>query len=470
MDITSFLQFGIAIIIAIYVIVLFIKGWNKLPLILLPLVWFLPEQTSPGRLLENYIYIRWFTIVLIPVAFLIEMLKRRQFLKTMTDGGMLPTIAIFIFFSIISAIINGTSLIETIGYLAVYLRYPFFFILLINISWDEKIVRNFMILLLILIYMQIPEVIYRHYALGITGDDISWSLGSWGTTNLGIYSIYTSCIIIAHGLNTRFTIWHIIGILLFFLFSLFGEIKSIVIWLPMTILLTFFFYPFKTRVKKYSVIFIVLLIGIIFFRGFYINWQRLHGRNIATILQTTYLTLEGEVTTETKYSAYRLGILLQVWEEIRTNPTSLLFGDGPGSSLVGNFFGKPGRITQIITSTKDTPNQIASTMLDVGIIGLILYYLMLGSLLLIIRKRINTNIYHAGKLVSILKTAYPGIIFFYLIIGPLYHPVWRFDAASYIFYMISAVLYKGSKSTCEVDGSVKRNQQKNRRNHLLNSY
>ncbi|MEO0124576.1 MAG: hypothetical protein ABIL69_11310 [candidate division WOR-3 bacterium] len=442
MNFTIFLQLMVGIFIAIFMVIFLIRKWNELPLILLPLVWYLPEQTSAGRLLENYMFIRWFTIVLIPVIILIEVLRRRYFFKTLTVGKTVSAIALFVLFTVFSSIINGISWVETIGYLAVYLRYPLFYILLININWEEKTTQKFIVLFLFLIFIQLPEVIYRHYFLGITGDDISWSLGAWGTTNLGIYSIYASSIIVAHGLHVRFTIWHILGIILLFLFALFGEIKSIVIWLPITILVTFYFYPFKTRVKKYSVIFITLLVGVIFFQIFYTNWQKLHGRNIATILQTTYLTLEGEVATETKYSAYRLGILLQVWEEVKTNTTFLIFGEGPGSSLVGNFFGRPGRITQVVSNTKDTPNQIASTILDVGIVGLLLYYLILIVLLLSIREKMLANNNNTSKLFNILKTAYPGMIFYYLFIGPLYHPVWRFDAASFIFYFVSAEIYR----------------------------
>ncbi len=444
MNFTAFLQLVLGFVICVFLLTFIIRKWKELPLLLLPLVWYLPEQTSQGRLLENYMYIRWFTIVLIPIVIVIEVLRRRNLSKTMIVGKILPAIAVFVFFTIVSAVINNTSWIETIGYLAVYLRYPLFFILLINIQWEEKTAQKFIVLFLILLFIQVPEILYRHYALGITGDDISWSLGAWGTTNLGIYSIYASCIIVSHGLHNRFTIWHILGIIVFFLFALFGEIKSIVLWLPMTILLVFYFYPFKSRIKKYSVIFIALLIGIIFFQIFYNNWQKLHGRNIATILQTTYLTLEGEVATETKYSAYRLGILLQVWENIRTNTSTLLLGDGPGSSLVGNFFGRPGRITQVVTNTKDTPNQIASTILDVGVIGLLLYYFILIALFLDVRKKILNESHNPNKLFGMLKTAYPGIIFYYLFIGPLYHPVWRFDAASYIFYFISAELFRAT--------------------------
>ncbi len=58
MNVTLVLQTMITILLSIYLLVLIIKNWNNLPLLLLPLIWYLPEQTSPGRLLENYIFFR----------------------------------------------------------------------------------------------------------------------------------------------------------------------------------------------------------------------------------------------------------------------------------------------------------------------------------------------------------------------------------------------------------------------------
>jgi len=229
MDFTSFLKLSIGLVVSLYLLVLLVKNWHQFPLILLPFVWYLPEQTSPGRLLENYMYLRWFSVVVIPLIIIIEVMRRRNLFKTLTPGKLFFPISIFIIFTLISAIINDTSWVETAGYLAVYLRYPLFFLLLVNIDFEEKLLQKFITIFFLLLFLQIPEVLYRYFALGIKGDDISWSLGSWGTTNLGIYSIYAVCIILASALHNRFTIGHIIGILIPFLFALFGEIKAIVI-------------------------------------------------------------------------------------------------------------------------------------------------------------------------------------------------------------------------------------------------
>jgi len=445
MDFTSFLKLSIGLVVSLYLLVLLVKNWHQFPLILLPFIWYLPEQTSPGRLLENYMYLRWFSVVVIPLIIIIEVMRRRNLFKTLTPGKLFFPISIFIIFTLISAIINDTSWVETAGYLAVYLRYPLFFLLLVNIDFEEKLLQKFITIFFLLLFLQIPEVLYRYFALGIKGDDISWSLGSWGTTNLGIYSIYAVCIILASALHNRFTIGHIIGILIPFLFALFGEIKAIVIWVPISVLITIYFYPFQTKIKKYSVLIMAILTGAIFFKFFYTNWQHFHGRQLDSIIRTTYLTLEGEVGEERKYSAYRLGILFRVIDELKKSNTAILFGEGPGSSLAGNFFKKPSRIMEIISETKDTPNQIASALLDVGIIGLALYYIILIAVIMTILRVKDMSNFPETKSFRILKTAYPAIIFYYLIIGPLYHPVWRFDAASYIFYFLSSELYHASR-------------------------
>ncbi|MGQ9534564.1 MAG: hypothetical protein ACUVTF_04930 [bacterium] len=441
MALTSFLVTLIVLIIAIYFFFLIINNWNNLPLLLLPLIWYVPEQTSPGRLLENLMYLRWFSIILIPILFIILWLKNRLFLIKIRINwsNLVPYIIVFVFITLISAFLNKIPMSETASYLAVYLRYPLFYIIMLNIAIDEKTVTKFLIFFLILLYAQIPEVLYRYFTFGITGDEISWSLGTWGTTNIGIYSIYATSIIVAHGLHNHFRPWHFLGIFLLFIPSILGEIKAATLWIPVFVILITAFYLATIKKGRWGII--LVLIVLITFASLSLRWwQGLHGTNIQKILENIYRTIAGEVYGEDKYSVYRLGIMLRVFEELKQNPTQLLFGYGPGSSFVGNFWGRPGLITQIVFNTKDTPNQFASSLLDVGIVGIICYYLILLHFFFLWR---NINkIGRDNKLLNIMSTAYPGFLIYYLIVGPLYHPVWRFDASSFIFCFVSAYLYQ----------------------------
>ena len=448
MSSTGLLQLLLVSVIGIYFLIILIKKWDAFPLLLLPLVWYLPEQTSPGRLLENYIFIRWFTVIMIPFLMVIAILKRRFFKTIRYLSGFYLLIALFIIISSISAFLNNKSLFDVLSYLSIYLRYPIFFLVLTTLELTENVLRKFIILFFMLLAIQFPEVFIRYSILGIKGDEVSWSLGSWGTANLGIYMIYGGCLIIAHALHKRLTLWHIAGILIFFIIAIFGEIKTIMVWFIIIILITVVFHPFQTKIKKYIIIFVIILLIFPFGQSIYQYWNKVHGTQLANIFQSIYLALQGNVGTEDKYSLYRLGIFLRILEGIRQNTTTFLFGFGPGSSFIGNFSGIPGLIIQYLGSGKDTPNQYASTLLDVGLIGLINYFLILVFLMKIWRNSLfvsddNQNI----KLWVIIRTAFVGMIFYYLIVGPLYYPVWRFDASSYILYFFTAVLYQQVKNS-----------------------
>ncbi len=443
MDLTSSLITLIVAILGIYVVTLVIKNWHNLPLVLLPFIWYLPEQTSPGRLLETQMYLRWFSVILIPVLIILLLLRNQIFAERRIKinlSNISPYILIFIFLTALAAFVNKISINETIAYLAVYLRYPIFFIIMLNIPFNDKLVVRFLVLFLILTYIQVPEVLYRYFVFGITGDEISWSLGGWGTTNIGIYCIYCSSLIVAHGLNQRFSIWHLIGIFALFIPSILGEIKAATLWMPVIVILIIIFY--LTTIKRGRLGIIAALVIIIIFSSLSLQWwQGLHGSNIQKIVEDIFLSFQGKVYGEERYSVYRVGVVLRVLEEVRKNSTNLWFGFGPGSSFVGNFWGRPGLIMQLEFSTKDTPNQFASSLLDIGIIGIIAYYLILLNFF-ILWKNIRKIKNHNDKLFNILATAYPGFLIYYSIVGPLYHPVWRFDASSFIFYFVSAYLYQ----------------------------
>uniref|UniRef100_A0A7V1EJ03 O-antigen ligase domain-containing protein n=1 Tax=candidate division WOR-3 bacterium TaxID=2052148 RepID=A0A7V1EJ03_UNCW3 len=444
---TGLLQLLLVSIIGIYFLIILIKKWDAFPFLLLPLVWYLPEQTSPGRLLENYIFVRWFTVIMIPFLMVIAILKRRFFKTIRYISGFYLLIAIFIIISFISAFLNNKSLFDVLSYLSIYLRYPIFFLVLTTLDLTENVMRKFLILFSILLAIQFPEVFIRYSILGIKGDEVSWSLGSWGTANLGIYMIYGGCLIIAHALHKNITLWHIAGILIFFIIAIFGEIKTIMVWFIIVILVTVVFHPFQTKIKKYIIIFVIIILIFPFGQTIYQYWNKVHGIQLANIFQSIYLTLQGNVGTEDKYSLYRLGILLRIVEGIRQNTTTFLFGFGPGSSFIGNFSGIPGLIIQYLGSGKDTPNQYASILLDVGLTGLINYFLILVFLIKIWRKSLNVSDDNQNmKLWAIIRTAFVGMIFYYLIVGPLYYPVWRFDASSYILYFFAAILYQRVKN------------------------
>ena len=181
---------------------------------------------------------------------------------------------------------------------------------------------------------------------------------------------------------------------------------------------------------------LVVVLGAISFY-FSHNWKKIHGSDSITgFIETVGDAMEGNIGAESKREMNRFGTLLQIWAWVSSDTKSTLFGFGPGSSLVGNFSGQPGKLFTFLVSF-DALNQIGATISDVGIIGLIIYLWLLIWILIIALQRTHGT---EDKHFKFLRASFFGIWFFYTIVGPLYHTVWRYDASSFIFYFIAAIL------------------------------
>jgi hypothetical protein len=440
MTIATILWAGIGSLLLLYLIVFLVRNWDMLPVALLPLIWYLPEQTSRGRLLVDFIFARWLTVILIPLIILILLARRAREPRPFYTTRIFFPILFFSIFTFASGLINKTPMFDIVGYLIIYIRYPLFFMFLADIDIPYKTIKTFVIMFLVLIYIQIPEVLFRYLALGIKGDEVSWTLGAWGTTNIGIYSMYAMCIILAHGLLKGLRIKHFLGISLFFIPALLGEIKALILITPVLALFVIFFTPFRTRTLKYATLLISVFIIASTSFLVYRNWDLIHkSKGIDSFIQSVYNVANAETTEEERYKVNRLGTFLEIYNAVSMNPTNLIWGFGPGSSLTGGFSKRSGRVITEFISEGSPLNQYGATIGDVGIIGLLLYLWILISVWRMIPRAgpvVNPTLY------DILHVAFPGLWFFYTILSPFYHTVWRYDASSYIFYFVVAVLFQ----------------------------
>jgi hypothetical protein len=438
--INTVLWAGIGSLLMLYVIIFLVRNWDMMPVVLLPLIWYLPEQTSRGRLLENFIFARWLTVILIPIIILILLARRARQVRPFYTTRIFFPILFFSMFTFASGMINKTSIFDIVSYLIIYIRYPLFFMILADIDIPYKTIKTFVVMFLVLIYLQIPEVVFRYLALGIRGDEVSWTLGTWGTTNIGIYSMYASCIILAHGILKGLRAKHFISISLFFIPALLGEIKALILISPVMVLILIAFAPFRTRLLKFSaMIMSVFVIASVSFLV-YSNWGLIHkSKGIDGFIQSIYNVANAQTTLEEKYKVNRLGTFFAIYNAISLNPTNLIWGFGPGASLTGGFSKRTGRVISEFISEGAPLNQLGATIGDVGIVGLVLYLWILISIWRMIPRAGPTS---DPTLYDILHVAFPGIWFFYSIMGPFYHTMWRYDASSYIFYFVVAVLFQ----------------------------
>ena len=424
---------------------LFIVEFCKeyLPVIFLLAIWFVPGQTATGGLLADYQVFRWVTHIAIPSTvayyFVRDFLRKKRW---DLSPFFLP-IGLIFFTICISGIYNQSNPLDFVSCLLIYLRYPLLFLLLIN--WDikdtslERVVPCFLALTL----LQIPEVFIRALVFGIRGDAISFSLGPWGSFNLGIYFLYTSAFITAHAITAKIKWYHILMMATFLLIAGLGEIKAL--W--------FFFAPVifsvylterKGFTKSITRLLVLLFIGGL---GLYIvfqNWDTLtQGQTNALYKLTSFIKglLQGKKLHELPW-IFRIEQINIVAYLLVSSLGNLFIGFGPGSSLAGNFSGNPG----VIASTLNwliwrdvTMIQWVTLAGDIGIVGLLSFVFLFF--------RIATFAFQFSSDLSnpkwaIYANAFSGIFVFYALLGPFYNIVWRFDGSNFIMWTLLAILYR----------------------------
>ena len=452
------------------------------PIIFLLLVWYVPRQTAPGGWFEKYIILRWITLIIIPVwggiQLIINILQRRKLNLT---NIILPMSSFFLIL-VISCLINKTSFSKMIGVSLLYLRYPALFIILINMDLPKNILNVFTRLFGTLLFLQIPECLYRSIFLGVRGDDISWTLGRWGTMDLGVYSIYFTSILVAYGILKKIKLLHFVFIGAFFIFALLGEIRAFYFAVfPVALMVAISEMRRYTKQKLLRagfIFFLMLTFATItlklwptvypqkydFFTTLVDKSKRkkIISRYFAKIANTERKSQKSKNLDKKQTVIERSLVVTKISTKIGRTLRSILyfcsvdrirgiydffvvinpplinkiFGMGPGSSFKGNFWKEKGKIYNYKVNVM---NQMIRILADAGLLGMAVFYWLLFNMLSVF---IKVNNIGERENLRIFVPAVIGMWFFYGFIAPHYILVWRYDSSSFIYFFYSAMIYK----------------------------
>ncbi|OGF68130.1 MAG: hypothetical protein A2Y62_08365 [Candidatus Fischerbacteria bacterium RBG_13_37_8] len=440
-------MFDTILIIAIFgalilcLLAILLKKWDWLPILLLIILWYIPRQAVPDGILEDFVFLRWLTLLIIPVIMIIQILKLIMEAKEIRTTTIIWPLFAYVCFSAASGIMNDSKIIECVGSTALYIRYPLLFIALVNMDISKKTVSTFVKLLVFLVAIQIPECLYRFLALGIHGDLVSYTLGPWGQFDLGVYSIYVSAIIVAIGIVRGFKWYYTLFIILLIALALIGEIKALAFSIPVVSVAVIYFGLREQKIRK---VILLIAVPLVLMTTVYVSltiWTRVHtysGNMLAVYLDKLVSFFRDPtqliVAEKADYSASRFLGSAFVWNILKSDWKTLLFGMGPGSLLAGNFLGTPGRIFDEIPYL----NQLAVILGEVGVVGVLIFYWLQLSLL---RYITYANRIIEDSDIHIIAVALYGMWIFYAILGPFYDLVWRHDSPNFIFYFLLAYVY-----------------------------
>lgn len=404
-------------------------------LMILVYIWLISGRADPQDLFSAYPIVRWGTYLFIPAIALITLVRVYQgggyWYRSPIDFFLIALVAVMT----VSAIINDTGMSAILYSIGVYLRYPLFFILMINLAFKEKIFSTALKFFLLISVLLILEAYFNYFVFGRSKDTTFFTVGvTFGSLTAGIFFIYSLCFVIAHALNTRFHWYHGVLICLAFGAAWIALIRSVYVIVP---ILSVILWGIRFHLVKPRLLLIMafILLGMMI-ASFFLPWDKI-------VAQLPFLS--------TVNPSYRLSAVRDVMSLLK-NFNLELFGFGPRSFSPGGI-GQMGQVYALFIEEKGeyftrvvSVSQFVNVFAELGYVGFALYWLMLLRMLMMniqfhFSLKTANSLQFDRKPWLITSLAYVGIWFHYSLFGLVYFDIWRIDVSSLIFWTISAAIF-----------------------------
>ncbi len=414
---------------------LYLHPWLILPIFLI-YIWLIAGRSDPGDLLAGYPIFRWLSYILIPlfgICVAIRVWKSKRWVKNF----IFAWIAVLGVLIILSGLVNHSSISDTVQSIAIYLRYPILFVLLVNAKISFKQYRRSLRFFLLIGLWLIFEAIFNYSIFKKSYDYTFFTIGiTYGTANAGIFFLYGMIFFWTYGLVKKITPWHYIITALVFVAALIAQIRSVILLLFVFIgIILIIRYRFigRRRTPVFAVVGIVLILFMII-----LPWKQWAASS----------RLVQEISPQ-----YRFDTVVLAWDFLQ-NDNALLLGYGPRSMNPGTLDGTVGLMYQKFAVMVGkgylqniTPPQLLNALSELGVIGSVLYWLMNLFVLIMALRFLSDNRspkYDDSKekmawMVAAISMV--AIWFHYAIFGLLYYDVWRMDITSLIYWSCAAAIY-----------------------------
>jgi len=397
------------------------------------ILYYIPRNTAPTSFFEDYIILRWISYFLITSIGVYTFLWLKvNSKKIIYPPRLILLIILFSLITIISSMLNNSRIVETIATFFLYLRYPVLLLIVINLKFSNNTISSILFLFFSLVIIQIPELIIRIFLLGYRQDWISLTLGPWGTIDLTAYMLLFLSFIGAKARYVKLKLHDILIILLFFIFAAIGEIKGFLFSAPIIFFLSFNSGR-KMNVKKIIAIPLSIIAITILIIGYLNIYSSVFGQDSTLISSFTKFD-----KNETNYGVpllRRITSFSWITKDLY-DKKQLFFGTGPGSSMAGTITKAKG----VFYENKSALNQFSAILYDVGLLGTIIYILLLFQYYTMIREKLKMINPQSKKLITCLN-ALKAYWIYIIILGPLYDFIWRQDSANFIFVILLALFH-----------------------------
>jgi len=424
----------IAGMVLLLLLLLIRPAW--LTIVTVAIIWLVPAQTAPGGMLDSATVLNWLGMVVVPAISLlvvavswVDRSRRQEPVTSVPQDVMLGAMAYAVTL-VVLGLGHGNAPAGVIQSAVAYLRYPVLFLALVYSGFERRYVLAVVGTLVSIGAIAGVESIIRHLTVGARWDSISLLLGSYGTFSLGAVFVLMACAIAGAAATSKLRLWHALAFIMIGLVSLWGEIKALTIAIPLSVLGVL---VGLSRAKRLTWRLIAVVAGIVLGVGLLVSaWGAFWGENddLSRASGDLASVFAGEMSLT--QASNRVGWMARSVEYMARHD-ALLFGFGPGSGLAGTATGGQDLMLGSISGIGRT--QVSVLLWEGGVFGLGIYWVMLLLVVAHIWRGIGPSVTGIDLLLMVTLL---GFSVYYVLIGPMYDLVWRYDVPSMAFWVLSA--------------------------------
>lgn len=311
-------------------------------------------------------FLVWFSYIIIIVFFTksisIKLLTQNF---NMNTGGLLLPVICFIIWCLITSLLNGIDSSIFLITLKDYIKYILLYFAVINSNISRNSCKSFFYLLFSIILLQIPITVFQYFFIDSHPDLNCGTFGLRGTGQLLVFIVIAISGAIGYLLaNTKSIINISVLIIILFIVPFFGSARAILYFLPLTLLCIGLHQ--KHFIKYLIITSIISLIATVTI--FYKMDAEII--NPFDVTKTSQMLLKENIGAGNSMIPGRLFDLYNVYNHVFDNYKNMIIGNGFGSlKREAVEFAITGK-----TASIGLQSQLALTLMETGIVGLILYF------------------------------------------------------------------------------------------------
>lgn len=405
-------------------------------------------------------WMAWLSYVVIPVACLQTWRKKPRSSFRYGKRVFLPLVAL-ISVSLLSALIHRASIFDWLGWQLHFLRYPLFFLLLINSNIAPVTYRSWINTFIALAVLQIPTTIGQFLVFGFVGDAVVGTMFGGQTGLMGLVVAIAFCAKLGQAVASHQSLLRIT-----YLFTMLIPLILGGAGFSLLVSILLFFYLYLRSLASYRMSFkslLMLSMGFVLttFLIFSLRTSTLYGMSeLTSWMNSSHPTLTSiEAFTNplfaNSHSRQQFAATTITW--FSQNPQDLFLGSlGPQIGLghqrasIARLLGLDAvnlpmsKINVAVGLPRGWPQFITSLpriLLEVGLLGLLCFLWLFWAVRPIGSRAswvARYDVWFRGQMLG-----FNAIWLLYVILGTLYIDIWRHDQPSFAFWLWAAALYKG---------------------------